>query len=84
MLGFAHVDEIDDDDASHVAQTQLSGDLFRGFHIDQKRVFFLCVFLIDAVAAVDVDDVHGLGVFNDEVNTVSDGDHFAEKAFDLL
>ena len=36
------------------------------------------------MAAVDINDVHGLGVFDDKVNTVPDGDHTPEKALDLL
>ena len=36
------------------------------------------------MAAVDVDDVHGLGVFNDEVNTVSDCDNSSEKPLYLF
>ena len=36
------------------------------------------------MAAVHVDDVHGLGVFDDKVDTVFDGNNLTEKAFDLL
>ena len=49
-----------------------------------KSVVFLRILLVHTMAAVDVDDVHGLGVFDDEVNTVFDGDHATEKALDLL
>ena len=33
--------------------------------------------------AVDVDDVHGLGVFNDEVNTISDCDNPTKRPLHL-
>ena len=84
VLGLVQVDEIDDDDAAHIAQTQLACDFDGGFQIDLKCVFLLRIFLVHAMAAVHVDDVHGLGVFDDEVDTVSDGDNATEKAFDLL
>ena len=38
VFGFVHVDKVDDDDAAHVAQTQLAGDFLGGFDVDFKGV----------------------------------------------
>ena len=67
MGRLVHVDDVDDDDTAHVAETQLAGDFLSRLDIDDQGVFFLGVFLVDSMAAIDVDDVHGLGVFDDEV-----------------
>ena len=39
-----HVDEVDDDKASHVAQAQLTGNLAGGFQIGGKRGLFNAMF----------------------------------------
>ena len=84
MFGFVHVDEVDDDDAAHVAQTQLARDFLGGFNVDLESVVFLRILLVHPMAAVHVNDMHGLGVLDDKVDTVFDGDDLTEKAFDLL
>ena len=61
----------------------MAGNLFGRFDVDNQGVFFLRVLFVDSVAAVDVDDVHGLGVLNNKVDTVSDGDRLAEESLDL-
>ena len=49
-----HVDEIDDDETGHVAQAQLPGNFFGGFHVGGKRRRLDIVFL-GGLAGVDVD-----------------------------
>ena len=82
--GLGEVDEVDDDDAAHVTQSELSGDLFGGGDVDVEGRLFLLGVPLDAVATVDVDDVHGLGVLDDEVGAAFVGDGAAEERLDLF
>ena len=74
-----HVDEVDDDDAADIAEAHLSGDFRGGGHVHLQGVLFLRVGGLDAVAAVDVNHAHRLGLFNHEVDAVLDGDDFPER-----
>ena len=78
MLGLIHVDEVDDDDAAHIAQAQLTGDFVGGAQIHVERVGFLVVACFRTVTRVDVNDVQGFGVFDDDVCARFEGDGFAE------
>lgn len=84
VLGIVHVDVVDDDDAAHIAQPQLAGYLFGGGHVYLEGGVFLVGIGFGAVAAVDVDDVESLGVFDDEVGSVAERDGLTERRFDLL
>ena len=77
-----HVDEVDDDDAAHVAQTQLAGDLFGCQLVDLEGVLLL-VGGLGPDAAVDVDDAQRLGGLDDEIRTLLHRYHLAEGALDL-
>ena len=57
VLGLVHVDEVDDDDAAHIAQAQLTGDFVGGAQIHVERVGFLVVACFRTVTRVDVNDV---------------------------
>ena len=83
MFRFVHVDEVDDDDTAHIAQAQLSRNLHGRFQIDSQCILFLRIFFVQPMTAVHVNDVHGLGVFDDEVNTISDCDYPTEQPLDL-
>ena len=54
VLGRFHVDEVDDDQAAHVADAQLAGDLDRGFEVGVERGF-LDVAALGRLRRVDVD-----------------------------
>ena len=79
VLGIVHVDVVDDDDAAHIAQPQLAGYLFGGGHVHFEGGVFLVGIGFGAVAAVDVDDVESLGVFDDEIGSVAERDGFTER-----
>ena len=51
-----------------------------GLDVDLQGGVLLAVAGLDVVATVDVDDVHGLGVLDVEVDTGADGDDAAEHA----
>ena len=56
-----HVDEVDDDQAAHVAQAQLARRFFRGFHVGAEGGF-LDVGAAGRARRVDVDGHQRLGV----------------------
>ena len=79
-----HVDEVHDDDAAHVAQTQLAGQLVGGAQVHVEGVGFLVVlFVLRTVAAVHVHHVEGLRVFDDEIGAVFVAHGATERGFDL-
>ena len=67
VLLFVHLDEVDHDDAAHLAQAQLPRYFVGGAQIDFERVAFLIVGCLGAVARVDVDNVKGLGALDDQI-----------------
>ena len=83
VLRVAHVDKVHHDDAADVPQPQLAGDLFRGLQIDLQHGLGL-VLAGHFVAAVHVDRMHRLRVFNHDVGAARHGGRLAEGTFDLL
>ncbi len=69
MFLLGKVDEIDDDDATHVAQTHLTGYLVSSSEVDKECIGLLILGLTAAVARIDVDDMQGLGVLDDDIGT---------------
>ena len=63
-----HVDEVDHDQTSHVAQAQLPSDFLGGFKVGMKRGRLDPVFL-GRTAGVDVDRHQRLGRIDDEIAT---------------
>ena len=83
VLGEVHVDEVHDDDAAHIAQAQLSCEFIGSAEVDFECVGLLPICILGAVAAVDIDNVQGLGVFDDEVSAVLVADGLTERGLDL-
>ena len=84
ILLVVHVDEVDDDDASHITETELAGKLFGCDEIDVNRCTFLLGALTGAITAVDIHDVHGLGLLDDQISTALAGDGTSKGRLDLL
>ena len=63
-----HVDEVDDDEAGHVAQAELAGDLVGGLKVGLVGRLFDVV-LFGRPAGVDVDGHQRLGRVDDDVAT---------------
>ncbi len=61
-----HVDEVDDDEARHVAQTKLAGDFLRGFEVGGDGGLLDAV-LLGGAARVDVDRDERLGRVDDDI-----------------
>ena len=84
VLCLVQVDEVDDDDATQIAQAQLAGDLLGGGHVYLHCGLLLIDLSLCAVARVDVDDVHGLRMFDDEVGAALERYILGEQRLDLL
>ncbi len=69
MFRLVHVDEINHDNAAHVAQSELAGNLVGSPHVYFKGVCLLIGRAFRSVARVDIDNVERLGVFDDDVGT---------------
>src|SRR5208283_2537960 len=66
MVGVLHVDEVDDDDAAEVAQTQLPRDHLGGLEIGLENGVVKAA-PADKAAGIDVDCRHRLGLVDDEI-----------------
>ncbi len=66
VLGFIHVDEVDDHKAGQVAQTHLARRFLGGFHVGLERRRLDIAFL-GRLARVDVDGDQGFGLVDDQV-----------------
>ena len=82
-----HVDEVDDDQAGEVAQTQLARHLFGGFHVGLVGRVLDRVFL-GGTPRIDVDGDQRLGLVDDDVAARLQRDvglhHLVELRFDAL
>ena len=66
-VGFEdHVHEVDDDDATDIAQAQLAHDLFGSFEVVTGHRLLERAAGADELAGVDVDDGHRLGAVDDQ------------------
>ena len=84
VFGHIHVNEIDDDDASHVSESELSGDFVGCSEIHVKCIGLLSFRRFGAITAVDVNHVERFGLFDDEIGSVFVGDAAPEGRFDLF
>ena len=74
-----HIDEIDDDDTTHIAEPELPRDLFGCDLVDLEGVLFL-------VAGLGADAIHhveGFRALYHQVGALFHGHHLAEGALDL-
>ena len=63
MLGLIHIDKIDHNQTTHIAQAQLAGNFFGSFHIGiEGRLFYVAT--LGRAAGVDVDRNQGFGRIN--------------------
>ena len=85
VAAFLHVDEVDDDQAGEVAQSELAGDLVRRLEVGAQRGV-LDVVLAGRTPRVDVDGDQRLGLVDDDVAARLQrhlvGEHRVELRFD--
>src|SRR5690625_2218862 len=61
-----HVNEVDDEDAADIAQTQLTHDLFSGLKVVLSHGLFESSTSSGETARVDIDNRHGFSAINHE------------------
>src|SRR5690606_32671646 len=84
VVGFFHINEIDDDDPSHIPEAKLSGNFFYGHQIGLQSRSFLVTFLIGFVSAVDIHHMKGFGMFDDDISALWKTNSLSKEAFDLF
>lgn len=83
VFGKIHVDEVDNNNTSHVSEAQLSCQLISSAEVNIQCICFL-TFLTSSVATVYIDNVQGLGVLDDEISTVLVVNNTTKASFNLL
>ena len=84
VLALVHVDEVDDDDAAEVAQTNLADDLGNGIEVGLDDGVFEACGLADVLAGVDVDRDEGFGLVDDDGPAGFEPDLGAKSLVDLF
>ena len=84
VLALVHVDEVDDDDAAEVAQTNLANDLGDGVEVGLDDGVFEASGLADELAGVDVDRDEGFGLVDDDGAAGLEPDLGAQRLVDLF
>ena len=82
MLLRVHIDKIDYDNAAHIPEPELSGNLFGCYLVDFEGIFLL-VAGFGPDAAVDVNDIERFRGFYDQICALPHRYHLAERALDL-
>src|SRR3989442_8756177 len=83
VLGRLHIDEVDDDDPTEVAQADLAHDLAHRLEVDLEHGL-LEVALADVLAGVHVDRYERLGVIDDDVSARLEPHAAPERLLDVL
>ena len=78
IIRVLHVYEVDDNDTAQVTETHLAAYLLSGFDIDLYGVDLLATLEADAMAGVDIYDVAGFGLLDDDIDAITDVDLLAK------
>ena len=62
-----HIDEINHNDAANISQTQLSGNFFCSLQV-RLQCILLLVTTHTFITTVHINDMQGLGMFNDQIS----------------
>ena len=84
MLRLAHIDEIDDNDSTHIAKTQLASDFISSTKVNFEGIAFLVGIALSAVTGIHVDNMKSLGVLDDDVGARFKRNSLTERRFNLL
>ena len=70
ILGQFHVDKVNDDDATHIPESQLACQLVGSSQVGLEGIGLLTVLFLDTRTAVHIHYMHRFSVLNDEVGAV--------------
>ena len=84
VLTFVHVDEVDDDDAAEIPQTNLANDLRNGVEVRFYDRIFEASGLAHELAGVDIDGDEGFCLIDDNRATGLEPDLRAQSLIDLF
>src|SRR5688572_4985894 len=79
VLLIFHVNEINHDNSSKVAEAKLPSDFFRGFHVHLQSVGLLSAVHGRTVTTVYINYMQCLCLFKDDVTTVWHVNSFTER-----
>ena len=71
LFRIAHVYKIDDNNSTHIAQSHLSCNLINGFEVHLKHIFFAILLVVGGATGVDIYNVEGFGMVDDEVSAAA-------------
>src|SRR6056300_171369 len=83
ILCAVHINEIDNNDSTHVTKTQLTCYFFRCQKVYLQGIGLLIFRSIRSVARVDIYDVHSFGMLNDQISSLGHAYRTTECTFDL-
>ena len=83
VLTLGHVDEVNANDATHVPQPQDARNFFAAFEVGLEGILLLVLGPGLPSTTVDVDDVHGFGLFDNQVRPAPQVDLLAKRGLDL-
>src|SRR5690606_22440019 len=69
VLGFVHIDKIDNHNSSHITQAKLSCSFLSGLHIDHQRILILILRIGCTITAIDIDNVQSFSMLNHQVRS---------------
>ena len=77
MLLALHVNEVHDDDSTHISESELTGNLLRCYLVDFKDIVFLIVGL-GSSAAVDINHIESFCRLNHKVGALPHRDNLSK------
>ena len=83
VIGQLHIYEVNNDNTTKISQPQLSCNLFSSFKVCFERILFL-VIAYTFITTVDIDDMKGFRMFNDQVCPAFQVDCFSKRRFYLF
>ena len=83
VLAFGHVNEVNGNDASDVTESEQACNFLDHIQVGDQCIFFLTGRTLLSTTGVDVNDVHGLGLLQNQVRAASQVDLSPKRRFDL-
>ena len=83
LLWVAHVDKVDHNNPTHIAQSHLTCDFINGFEVHFEHIFLAILLVEGGATGVDIDYVKCFGMVDDEVGAAAKRYIATEAGLDL-